>query len=86
MLIILQIPSASVGKTTIFDFPHMRRTVRGSHIYETKNGAFSMDANVYERLKEKEQRMLDAIDSHVLEAMPTSDEELEAIFAQLRLE
>lgn len=45
-----------------------------------------MDANVYERLEEKEQRMLDAIDSHVLEAMPTSDEELEAIFAQLRLE
>ncbi len=45
-----------------------------------------MDANVYERLKEKKQRMLDAIDSHVLEAMPTSDEELEAIFAQLRLE
>ncbi len=45
-----------------------------------------MDANVYERLKEKEQRMLDAIDSHVLEAMPTSDEELEAVFAQLRLE
>ena len=55
-------------------------------VYETKNGAFSMDANVYERLKEKEQRMLDAIDSHVLEVMPTSDEELEAIFAQLRLE
>ena len=45
-----------------------------------------MDANVYERLKEKEQRMLDAIDSHVLEVMPTSDEELEAFFAQLRLE
>lgn len=60
--------------------------MRKPYIYETKNGAFSMDANVYERLKEKEQRMLDAIDSHVLEVMPTSDEELEAVFAQLRLE
>jgi len=26
LLIILQIPSASVGKTIIFGFPHMRRT------------------------------------------------------------
>ena len=32
LLIILQIPSASVGKTIIFGFPHMRRTVWWNHI------------------------------------------------------
>lgn len=36
-----------------------------------------------QRLKEKEQIMLDAIDNHVLEAMPTSDEDLEIIFSKL---
>ena len=32
LLIILQIPSASVRKTTIFCFPHMRRTAWWNHI------------------------------------------------------
>ena len=32
LLIILQIPSASVRKTTIFCFPHMRRTAWRNHI------------------------------------------------------
>ena len=32
LLIILQIPSASVGKTIIFGFPHMRRTAWWNHI------------------------------------------------------
>lgn len=35
-----------------------------------------------EELMNKEQIMLDAIDNHVLEAMPTSDEDLEIIFSK----
>ena len=38
----------------------------------------------YNRLKEKEQIMLDAIDNHVLEAMPTSNEDLEIIFSKFK--
>ena len=51
--------------------------------YETEDGPWSMDAAVYDRLKEKEQIMLDAIDNHILETMPTSEEDLEIIFAKL---
>ena len=51
--------------------------------YETENGSWSMDEAVYQRLQEKEKIMLDAIDNHVLEAMPTSEEDLEIIFAKL---
>lgn len=51
--------------------------------YQTDEGAWSMEKAVYDRLKEKERIMLDAIDHHVLESMPTDDEDLEAIFADL---
>ena len=51
--------------------------------YETEDGPWSMDAAVYDRLKEKEQIMLDAIDNHILETMPTSEEDLEIIFSKL---
>ena len=51
--------------------------------YETEDGAWSMDGAVYDRLMEKEQIMLDAIDNHVLEAMPTSEEDLDKVFAKL---
>jgi len=52
--------------------------------YQTKEeGAWSLDSAVYERLKEKEQTMLNAIDNHVLETMPTSEEDLELIFGKL---
>lgn len=51
--------------------------------YQTENGSWSLGEAVYNRLKEKEQIMLDAIDNHVLEAMPTSDEDLEIIFSKL---
>ena len=50
--------------------------------YETDNGAWSMDRAVYDRLREKEQIMLDAINNRVLEVMPTSDEDLEIIFGE----
>jgi hypothetical protein len=51
--------------------------------YQTENGPWSLDEEVYQRLKEKERIMLDAIDNHVLEAMPTSNEDLDLIFKQL---
>ena len=42
-----------------------------------------MDGAVYGRLRQKEQTMLEAIDRHVLETMPTSREDLDAIFGQM---
>lgn len=51
--------------------------------YRTDDGPWSMDRAIYDRLREKERIMLDAIDHHVLEAMPTSEEDLEIIFAKL---
>ena len=50
--------------------------------YQTEDLSWSLGEAVYNRLKEKEQIMLDAIDNHVLEAMPTSDEDLEMIFSK----
>ena len=52
--------------------------------YQTGDGSWSLGEAVYNRLKEKEQIMLDAIDNHVLEAMPTSDEDLEIIFSKFQ--
>lgn len=49
--------------------------------YKTNDGLWSLGETVYNRLKEKEQIMIDAIDNHVLEAMPTSEEDLEKIFS-----
>lgn len=51
--------------------------------YQTEDGSWSLGEAVYNRLKEKEKIMLDAIDNHVLEAMPTSHEDLEIIFSKL---
>ena len=51
--------------------------------YQTEEGAWSMDGAVYGRLRQKEQTMLEAIDRHVLETMPTSREDLDAIFGQM---
>lgn len=50
--------------------------------YQSDDGPWSLGEAVYNRLKEKEQIMLDAIDNHILEAMPTSDEDLEMIFSK----
>ena len=52
--------------------------------YQTEDGSWSLGEEVYKRLKEKEQIMLDAIDNHVLEAMPTSNEDLEIIFSKFK--
>lgn len=50
--------------------------------YQADVGSWSLGEAVYNRLKEKEQIMLDAIDNHVLEAMPTSNQDLEIIFSK----
>ena len=52
-------------------------------MYPTQNGYYSMGGQIYERLAEKEKRMLTAIDADLLETMPTTDEDLDLIFAQV---
>lgn len=52
-------------------------------MYHTVDGDWSLDEAVYNRLKDKEQIMYDAIENHKLEVMPTSDEDLEKIFQKL---
>lgn len=51
--------------------------------YQVEDDEWSMDRMVYDRLAEKEQTMLDAIDNHVLETLPSSQEDLDMIFAQI---
>lgn len=48
--------------------------------YQTEDGAWSLDGAVYDRLREKERIMVEAIDCHRLERMPTSEEDLNTIF------
>lgn len=52
-------------------------------IYPNLGSYYSMDEQIYNRLKEKEGIMLQAIDMNRLEKMPTSEEELNLIFSQL---
>ena len=52
-------------------------------MYHADDGDWSLDEAVYDRLKEKEQIMYDAIENHALEVMPTSDEDLELVFRKL---
>lgn len=51
--------------------------------YQTEDGPWSLDKEIYNRLQAKERTMLDAIDNHTLEVMPTSEEDLETIFSKL---
>ncbi len=51
--------------------------------YEQGGKLYSMDREIYERLLEKEQTMLRAIDAELIETQPTTDEDLDAIFAGL---
>lgn len=53
--------------------------------YQIEDGPWSLDRAVYSRLNEKEETMLKAIDHKILEAMPTSKDDLEAIFKQMRM-
>ena len=51
--------------------------------YQTEEGPWSLDEAIYERLKMKEQIMLEAIANRKLEIMPTSEEDLEIIFDKI---
>lgn len=53
-------------------------------VFDNKGESFSMDSRVYERLKEKEKTMLDAIDNHELEPVYTPEEDLKIIFDSLK--
>lgn len=46
---------------------------------------FSLDANIYSRLKEKEQIMLDAIENNILEKGNTTQEDIDIIFGDLKI-
>ena len=52
-------------------------------VFKSPEGYFSMSEQIYERLKEKERVMLQAIEGGVLETQPTTEEELDAIFQQV---
>ncbi|RHD56065.1 DEAD/DEAH box helicase [Collinsella intestinalis] len=52
-------------------------------VFKTGGKAWSLDSNIYERLKEKEQTMLDAIDSDCLEAGATDVNDIEVVFKGL---
>jgi len=51
--------------------------------YDLNDDEFSIGNEIYQRLKMKEEIMLNAIDSNILETMPTTEEELEMIFKKL---
>ena len=51
--------------------------------YQTEKGPWSMEGVVYQRLRQKEQTMLEAIGRRTLEVLPTSEEDLEMIFRPL---
>ena len=51
--------------------------------YSTIDGVWSMDKAIYERLKVKEQIMMNAIKNRKLEVMPTTEEDLDIIFEKL---
>lgn len=47
------------------------------------NKEFSMDNKIYERLKEKENIMIKAIDNNILESVYTTEEDLDVIFGDI---
>lgn len=51
--------------------------------YAGREKPYSMDREIYDRLRMKEQTMLRAIDAELIETQPTTDEDLDAIFAGL---
>lgn len=52
-------------------------------VYGNYNDGYSLDEKIYRRLREKERTMLDAIADRRLEVMPTTEEDLDAIFEGL---
>ena len=54
-------------------------------VYTYDGEEYSLDQRIYDRLMEKEQTMLDAIDNHKLEPVYTTDEDLNLIFRNLKI-
>lgn len=54
-------------------------------VYADEDGSFALGERIYNRLKEKEQIMLNAIENQVLEKVTSTDEDLELIFSGLGL-
>ena len=52
-------------------------------VYDVDGEDWSLDANIYDRLREKEKIMLDAIDRGVLEVGSTDSDDLELVFGDL---
>ena len=52
-------------------------------VYPHNKDYYSMGEQIYNRLQTKEKIMLQAIESNLLEVLPTSQEELELIFKPL---
>ena len=52
-------------------------------VFRVDSLEYSLDEQVYERLLEKEQTMLDAIENHVLEPVYTDEEDLALIFKSI---
>lgn len=52
-------------------------------VYDVDGEDWSLDANIYNRLREKEKTMLDAIDRGVLEVGSTDSDDLELVFGDL---
>ena len=53
-------------------------------INQWKDEPFSLDNEVYQRLKIKEQTMLEAINNNVLEHVVSSDVDLDIVFEKLK--
>ena len=54
-------------------------------VYPNKDAYYSMGEQIYNRLQTKENIMLEAIESNLLEVLPTTQEELDLIFKPLTI-
>ena len=54
-------------------------------VYNDEDGAFALGERIYNRLREKEQIMLNAIENQVLEKVTSTEEDLDLIFSGLGL-
>ena len=51
--------------------------------YDIEGDSYSLDQKIYQRLKDKEQIMLEAIDQQSIESVTTSQEDLNLILGDL---
>lgn len=65
------------GQETDYDFIILN--------YNKSGKKFSLDKNIYDRLKKKELIMKEAISNQKIEGMPSTDEDIKAIFSEMNL-